>query len=305
MPKPNNHTPDTPTISPLRRIAPQAGGSRLPEGLLAETQPAADHAYVTLVSNPDYLPGAEALLRSLRLTGTRADMVVLHRGLEPAHLARLRALGARVIAADLLPTSESFDRDHARDALHARAAFTRGGKPTFHTPLDNFIKLRLWQLDYERCVFVDADAVVLRSVDKLFNMPELCAAPNVYDGLDGFHRMNSGVFTARPDPRTYRDMLAHLDRPGIFWPRTDQTFLQDYFPDWQGLSIHHNMLQYVWFNMPELWSWDDIRILHFQYEKPWKDHDKVHLLRPLIELWRAISAGHPVPDLAAQARPAA
>src|SRR5690606_28346619 len=201
----------------------------LPRGLAAEAPPRMDHAYVTLVSNPDYLPGAEALLRSLRLTGTRADLVVMHRGLTPAHLARLRALGARLIAADLLPTSAGFDTTHARDALHKRAAFTRGGKPDFHTPLDNFVKLRLWQLDYERCVFIDADAVVLRPVDKLFELPEFCAAPNVYDGLDGFHRMNSGVFTACPDPRTFRDMLARLDRPGVFWRRTDQTFLQDYF----------------------------------------------------------------------------
>lgn len=296
---------DSPRIAPLRPSANANTQHTLPEGLAAETRPISDRAYVTLVTNPDYLPGAEALLRSLRLTGTAAELVVMHRGLKPAHLARLRQHGARLIAADLLPTSEAFDRAHARDTLHARAKFTRGGKPDFHTPLDNFIKLRLWQLDYERCVFIDADAVVLRSVEKLFDLPEFCAAPNVYDGLDGFHRMNSGVFTARPDPRTFRDMLGLLDRPGVFWRRTDQTFLQDYFPDWHGLSIHHNLLQYVWFNMPELWSWQDIRILHFQYEKPWQDHDKAHLLRPLIDLWRAIAAGHPVPDLDAQARPAA
>ena len=295
---------DTSRISPLRPNTIRTAG-QLPDGLLAESPARADHAYVTLVSNPDYLPGAEALLRSLRLTGTDPDLVVMHRGLAPAHQARLRAQGARLIQADLLPTSEGFDRTHARDVLHARAAFTRGGKPDFHTPLDNFVKLRLWQLDYDRCVFVDADAVVLRNVDKLFDMPEFCAAPNVYDGLDGFLRMNSGVFTAQPALSTYRDMLGRLDQPGAFWRRTDQTFLQDYFPDWHGLSIHHNMLQYVWFNMPELWSWDDIRILHFQYEKPWQDHDKAHLLRPLIDLWRAIASGQPVPDLAAQVRPAA
>ena len=175
---------DTTRISPLHPTAPRPGGRALPDGLLAETGAGADHAYVTLVTNPDYMPGAEALLRSLKLTGTRADLVVMHRGLGPAHLARLRGYGARLIAADLLPTSEPFDRTHARDALHARAAFTRGGKPDFHTPLDNFVKLRLWQLDYDRCVFIDADAVVLRPVEKLFDLPEFCAAPNVYDGLD-------------------------------------------------------------------------------------------------------------------------
>lgn len=296
---------DSSSISTLQTAATRRLTGDLPKGLQAESPRRADHAYVTLVSNPDYLPGAEALLRSLRLMQTAADLVVMHRGLSQAHLGRLRALGARLIGADLLPTSDAFDRTHARDALHNRAAFTNGTKPDFHTPLDNFVKLRLWQLDYDRVVFIDADAVVLRPVDKLFDLPEFCAAPNVYDGLDGFHRMNSGVFTARPNPETYRHMLAQLDRPGVFWRRTDQTFLQDYFPDWQGLSIHHNMLQYVWFNMPELWSWEDIRILHFQYEKPWQDHAKAHLLRPLIDLWRAIAAGQPIPDLAAQARPAA
>lgn len=296
---------DTTRISPLRPAAPHNSAPVLPAGLRAETGTASDRAYVTLVTNPDYLPGAEALLRSLRLTGTRADLVVLHRGLGPAQLARLRVHGARLIAADLLPTSEAFDRTHARDALHARAAFSNGAKPDFHTPLDNFVKLRLWQLDYDRCVFIDADAVVLRSVEKLFELPEFCAAPNVYDGLDGFHRMNSGVFTARPNMATFDAMMAHLDRPGVFWRRTDQTFLQDFFPDWHGLSIHHNMLQYVWINMPELWSWEDIRILHFQYEKPWQDHAKAPLLGPLIDLWRAIADGQPVPDLATQARPAA
>lgn len=292
---------DTPRIAPLRRTTSLS----LPDGLIAAGPATSDRAYVTLVSNASYLPGAEALLRSLHLTGTRADLVVMHRGLSSAHLARLAQHGARLIAADLLPTSQAFDRTHARDALHGRAAFTRGGKPDFHTPLDNFIKLRLWQLDYERCVFIDADAIVLRPVEKLFELPELCAAPNVYDGLDGFHRMNSGVFSARPDNRTYREMMAALDRPGVFWRRTDQTFLQDFFPDWHGLSIHHNMLQYVWLHMPELWNWEEIRILHYQYEKPWQDHDKAHLLRPLIDLWHAIASGQPMPDLASQIRPAA
>ena len=38
------------------------------------------NAYVTLVTNRDYAMGALALVRSLRLTGTQADIVVLHTG---------------------------------------------------------------------------------------------------------------------------------------------------------------------------------------------------------------------------------
>ncbi|SNX67537.1 alpha-N-acetylglucosamine transferase [Cereibacter ovatus] len=259
----------------------------------------ADRAYVTLVTNADYALGAKALLRSLVLSGTKADLVVLHTDVPEAALAPLRALGARLVAVGLLPTSDAFNAAHARDAIHARAAFTKGGKPPFHTPLDNFAKLRLWQLvDYRAVVFLDADTLVLRNIDRLFDYPEFCAAPNVYESLTDFHRMNSGVFTARPSQATFQAMLARLDQPGAFWRRTDQSFLQAFFPDWHGLPVVFNMLQYVWFALPELWNWDQIRVLHFQYEKPWQTHDKADRLRPLIDLWHAHAEGGPVPDLA-------
>ncbi|MGR3632624.1 MAG: glycosyltransferase [Limimaricola soesokkakensis] len=268
-------------------------------GLRPEGPARSRRAFVTLVTNADFALGAQALIRSLKLSGTDADIVVLHTGgVNEADLAPLRARGARLIATELLPTSAAFNAAHARDALHGAAPFTKGEKPVFHTPLDNFAKLRLWQLsDYDRVVFLDADTLVLRPIDKLFDYPEFCAAPNVYEALGDFHRMNSGVFTARPDTATYEAMLARLDAPGAFWRRTDQTFLQDFFPDWHGLPVTCNTLQYVWFNLPDLWNWEQIRVLHFQYEKPWQDHAKADRLRPLIDLWHAYAGDGPVPDL--------
>lgn len=270
------------------------------EGLTPRRPARGDRAYVTLVTNDDFALGAKALLRSLLLSGTAADLAVLHTGgVSEAALTALDAFGARLVRTDLLPTSEGFNAVHARAALHARAPFSKGGKPAFHTPLDNFVKLRLWQLDYDRVVFLDADTLVLRNIDRLFDYPEFSAAPNVYESLGDFHRMNSGVFTARPDPATFAAMMARLDTPGAFWRRTDQTFLQEYFPDWHGLPVFDNMLQYVWLNLPELWDWASIRVLHYQYEKPWQmPHPKAAALAPLIALWQAYAGDGPVPDLA-------
>jgi alpha-N-acetylglucosamine transferase len=267
--------------------------------------PGGPRAFVTLVTNADYLPGAVALVRSLVLTGTRADIVVLHT--PPAgDLTALTALGARLAACALLPLSNVFNAAHSRRTQHDRAPFTKGEKPAFHTPLDNFVKLRLWQLPYERVVFTDADALVLRPIDRLFDYPEFSAAPNVYEGLADFRRLNSGVFTARPSEATFAAMLARLDSPGAFWKRTDQTFLQAFFPDWQGLPVYDNLLQYVWFNLPELWDWSLIRVLHFQYEKPWDPaNPKADRLAPLIALWRAYHDGTGIPaDLASLPPPA-
>ena len=275
-----------------RRAAPGSRGDprRLVMSVLSPSRPAAsDCAYVTLVTNTDFALGARALLRSLRLTGTTADLVVLHT--EAVAESALQGLGdARLIRTELLPTSAAFNSAHARDALHDRAPFTKGGKPPYHTPLDNFAKLRLWQLDYERVVFLDADTLVLKSCDRLFDYPELSAAPNVYHRLADFHRMNSGVFTARPNPETFDAMLTALDVPGAFWPRTDQTFLQHHFPDWHGLPVTYNMLQYVWLNLPELWHWPSIHVLHYQYEKPWQEP---HPKRASLDPWSICGAPMP------------
>lgn len=255
------------------------------------------NAYVTLVTGPDYALGALALARSLKATGTNAPLVVLATAGVPG-LDALEREGCRIVPVAPLPLSEDFRARHSRQAQHATAPFTRGTKPDFHDPLMNFCKLRLWELEeYRRVVFLDADTVVLRNIDRLFGYPEGAAAPNVYEGLDGFHRMNSGVFVAEPSRRTLGDMLEHLDRPGAFFRRTDQTFLESYWPHWHGLPHTYNTLQYVFFNLPTLWQWNRIHVLHYQYEKPWQsEHPKRELLAPLIDVWWRVLEGRPLPE---------
>ena len=101
------------------------------------------------------------------------------------------------------------------------------------------------------------------------------------------------------------DIFMGLDTPGAFWPRTDQTFLQAFFPDWHGLPVYDNLLQYVWLNLPELWDWSQIPVLHFQYEKPWDPaNPRAGRLAPLIALWRPFHSGEGIPDdLASLPRP--
>lgn len=244
------------------------------------------NSYVTLIANPDYVPGAKALARSLRMVRSRWPLTVLTLGAFDG-LAELEALGCTVRLIENVPLSESFQARHTREAQHARAPFTKGSKPNFHNPLFNFAKLRLWELEqFRKVVFLDADTLVIRNIDRLFRFPEFSAAPNLYETLTDFHRMNSGVFVARPSRRTFDAMLARLDAPGAFWTRTDQTFLEAFFPYWDGLPYTFNTLQYVWFNLPELWNWRRVRVIHYQYEKPWEpENPKRRLLAPLIALW--------------------
>lgn len=254
-------------------------------------------AFATLVTNEDYGLGALALARSLRLVGARWPLVVL--ATEGAgHLEALAAEGCRIVPTTAPPLSPAFRARHAREALHAAAPFDKGGKPAFHDPLDNFAKLRVWQLtSYRKVVFLDADTVAVKNIDRLALYPEFAAAPNLYETLADFRRLNSGVFVAEPSPATYERMLARLDAPDAFWRRTDQTFLEAFWPDWHGLPYTCNVLQYVFCNLPELWWWPQIRVVHYQYEKPWQpDHPKRDRLLPLIELWWRILEGRGLPE---------
>lgn len=256
------------------------------------------YSFVTLVSNDEFALGALALARSLKLVGSRWPLTVLTTA-EGAAMSALEAEGCRIVSIAPLPLSEAFRARHARPALHAAAPFTKGSKPAFHDPLANFGKLRAWQLEgYRKVVFLDADVIAVKNIDRLFEYPEFVAAPNLYESMADMHRMNSGVFVAVPDARTFERMLAALDLPGVFWRRTDQTFLESFWPDWHGLPYIYNTLQYVFFNLPCLWNEAAIRTVHFQYEKPWMtDHPRRDQLGPLIDLWWQVYEGRRVESL--------
>ena len=111
------------------------------------------NSYVTLVSNPDFLTGAVALARSLAMVKSKFPLTVLALdGIEG--IERLKALGCRIQIVEPLALSEGFQARHSRSSQHKQAPFTKGNKPDFHNPLNNFLKLRLWEMEqHEKVVW--------------------------------------------------------------------------------------------------------------------------------------------------------
>ena len=108
-----------------------------------------------------------ALARSLKLAGARRPLLVLATE-RAGRLPVLAAEGCEILPAAPIPVSAAFRERHGRAGLHASAPFTKGGKPGFHDPHDNFVKHRLWELTADRkLVFLDAHAVVVRDIDRL------------------------------------------------------------------------------------------------------------------------------------------
>ncbi|XP_023368755.1 glycogenin-1 isoform X1 [Otolemur garnettii] len=98
-------------------------------------------------------------------------------------------------------------------------------------------KLHCWSLtQYSKCVFMDADTLVLANIDDLFEREELSAAPDP-GWPDCF---NSGVFVYQPSVETYNQLLHLASEKGSF-DGGDQGLLNTFFSSWATTDIKKHL----------------------------------------------------------------
>ncbi|XP_036996258.2 glycogenin-2 [Artibeus jamaicensis] len=184
--------------------------------------PVLDQAFVTLATNDVYCQGALVLGQSLRNHRATRRLVVL---VTPQVSRLLRLLLSKVF-------DEVVEVDLMDSADYVHLAFLR--RPELGVTLT---KLHCWTLThYSKCVFLDADTLVLCNVDELFERGELSAAPDP-GWPDCF---NSGVFVFQPSLETHRRLLRHATEHGSF-DGADQGLLNSFFSSWATADIRRHL----------------------------------------------------------------
>ncbi|XP_049289631.1 nucleolar protein dao-5 isoform X4 [Anopheles funestus] len=180
------------------------------------------YAWVTLATNDSYSLGALVVAHSLKRVHTVHQMAVLITpGVSEAMKTKLRAVFNVVEEVNLLDS-----KDAANLALLKR--------PELGV---TFTKLHCWRLtQFEKCVFLDADTLVLRNSDELFEREELSAAPDI-GWPDCF---NSGVYVFRPNLETFSSLLQFAVTHGSF-DGGDQGLLNAYFSEWAHKDIQKHL----------------------------------------------------------------
>jgi len=217
-------------------------------------------AFVTALCNGDgYAPGVEALGRSLEASGTRHARYLLVTADVPREVrARLAQVGweLRDVAPLSNPNAETLQ------------LFTRFANV--------FTKLRVWELtELDKAVFLDADTIVLRNVDDLFDRPAFAAAPDFFLP----DRFNSGVMVIQPSQEEFARMLDSLFRFPSY-DGGDQGFLNSFIPNWYAMPPDHrlpagyNMQQFIYEFLhahPSIAAQieKEVRIIHYSVQKPW------------------------------------
>lgn len=216
-------------------------------------------AFVTLATNDQYAFGALTLGQSLRNVGTTRQLAVV--------VTAQVSQGMRRQLTMIYDHIQQVDPLDSHDAAHLALL----ARPELGI---TFSKIHCWTLtQYTKCVFLDADCLVLKNVDDLFDREELSAAPDV-GWPDCF---NSGVFVFRPSLETHRGLLQCAVTQGSF-DGGDQGLLNIYFRDWatKDISRHlpfiYNMTSSVSYSyLPAYRQFgQDVRIVHFiGLAKPW------------------------------------
>lgn len=217
-------------------------------------------AYVTALCNGDgYVPGVEALGRSLVRTGTQYPKLVLVTPDVPeAARATLEKEGWGVHEIEPI---ENPNPD--TNQLFARFRNT-------------FTKLRAFALtEYEKLVFLDADTIVLQNIDDLFERPAIAAAPDFLLP----DRFNSGVMVIEPNAELFANLMEKLSTSESY-DGGDQGFLNTYYSDWYKWPVEHrlpagyNMHQFIYqflrahpALLPQLER--EAKVIHYTVQKPW------------------------------------
>ncbi|XP_070322712.1 glycogenin-1 isoform X2 [Odocoileus virginianus] len=181
-----------------------------------------DQAFVTLTTNDSYAKGALVLGLSLKQHRTSRRLVVLITPQVSDPMRKtLETVFDEVIVVDVLDSGDS-------------AHLTLMKRPELGVTLT---KLHCWTLtQYSKCVFMDADTLVLANIDDLFEREELSAAPDP-GWPDCF---NSGVFVYQPSVETYNQLLRLASEQGSF-DGGDQGLLNTFFSSWATTDIRKHL----------------------------------------------------------------
>ncbi|XP_077146943.1 glycogenin-1 [Ranitomeya variabilis] len=218
----------------------------------------ADCAFVTLATNDSYGKGALVLGSSLRKHTSHKLAVLITPQVSDSMRKVLDKVYDDVRVVDVLDS-----KDSAHLALLER--------PELGVTLT---KLHCWTLtQYTKCVFMDADTVVLQNIDDLFEREELSAAPDP-GWPDCF---NSGVFVFQPSVETYKQLLHKATEEGSF-DGGDQGLLNSFFNTWATKDIHKHLPFIYNLSSISIYSYlpafkafgADAKVVHFLGKvKPW------------------------------------
>lgn len=221
-------------------------------------------AYASLLYNDDYGPGALVVGHTIKkYCGQDIDRVILvTRKVSPLLRTELAKVYTRIVDVD---------------AKHGDAASTNFRLLNRPELLQSLTKVHLWNLDYDKVIYLDADILLLANINSLFDLIEprqdtIVAAPDI-GWPDIF---NSGVFCCAPNNHTYTQLCQRAGDAANSFDGGDQGLLNQYFlPNgrWTRIPFTFNVTYSSSYQYMPAYNYfrDEVKVVHFiGSTKPWQ-----------------------------------
>jgi alpha-N-acetylglucosamine transferase len=106
----------------------------------------------------------------------------------------------------------------------------------------NYTKLRIFGLiEFKKIIFLDADMIILRNIDHLFERPHMsaCNSGGEIEKYKGWRYFNSGLMVIEPAKELFDDMISKIGKIETEKNKGDQAFLHAYYSDWPNKPKLH------------------------------------------------------------------
>ncbi|CAL5322142.1 unnamed protein product [Camellia sinensis] len=259
-----------------------------------------NEAYVTLLYGDEFLLGVRVLGKSIRDTGSTKDMVVLVSDGVSDYATKLLQRGHY----EYEVVAQLVEADDWIVELISLLANPNQIRPKRFWGV--YTKLKIFNMtNYKKVavVYLDADTIVVRSVEDLFKCGKFCA------NLKHSERLNSGVLVVEPSQTVFNDMMTEVNTLPSY-TGGDQGFLNSYYagfanahvfepdlpqkvldsrsvPEMERLSTLYNA-DVGLYMLANKWMVDEkeLRVIHYTLGplKPW-DWWTSWLLKP-VDVWQ-------------------
>lgn len=212
------------------------------------------YAYVTLTSNDLFVPGAIAVMKSLKYTGARYPIYCMISD-EVSDSNRQKLLQ---IADDVISVPK----------IHSNVSGEDGDRFEVGKNWLTFTKLNVFNLtQFDKIVYLDADCLVLHNIDEMFEFPALSGYLLAHTG-----ELEAGVLVLEPNKEHFDGLISFINKEN--WINHDQSLINWYFREevnsFHRLSNTYHFCHKLYHNdNPRLIFENKAKIIEFNGYKPW------------------------------------
>jgi glycogenin glucosyltransferase len=227
------------------------------------------NAYFTLATD-DYALGAYCLAKSInKVSNYRLNVIDVNISEENKSL--LKSVGCELIKVEYVGSKTCKFQSYRENPNFANNCYN---------------KIYLWNQDLDKIIYLDADTLVLKNIDHLFDLDHELSAGGSFKvtfctktkkplnaGWDSGH-FNAGVLVLKPNKKTYSDLMVMKDTIETPNDPSDQGLLNHYFQGrWNKLNYIYNFTRRVIEISPQKWNEvkNNVCVFHYTLEKPWSE----------------------------------